>query len=73
MMKRILLVIFFGYIFGTIVFGQQPGNNVEFQPLVSFDGVIEKIIESFTNTLARSTVNCFWRIRFFLNYSAIAY
>jgi len=50
-MKRILLVMFFGYIFGTIVFGQQPGNNVEFQPLVSFDDVIEQVIKSFTNIL----------------------
>jgi len=50
-MERILLVMFFGYIFGTIVFGQQPGNNVEFQPLVSFDGVIDGITEWFTDSL----------------------
>ena len=52
-MKRILLALFFGFVFGTIVFGQQPVNPapVQMAPLVNFDAVIEQIIESFTDIL----------------------
>ena len=49
-MKRILYAMIFGYIFGAVVFGQQPGN-VEFQPLANFDGFFDGITEWFTDSL----------------------
>ena len=49
-MKRILLALFFGCIFGAVVFGQQPGK-VELQPLANYDGFFEGIFEWFTDSL----------------------
>ena len=49
-MKRILLAMIFGYIFGAVVFGQQPGN-VELQPLINFDDVFKQITDWFTDNL----------------------
>ena len=52
-MQRIFLVLIFGFIFGGVVFGQQPGNApvMEFQPLINFDEVFEQISEWFTDIL----------------------
>ena len=49
-MKRILLVLFFGYLFGAVLFGQEP-VVMELQPLVNFDGFFEGITEWFTDNL----------------------
>jgi len=49
-MKRILFAMIFGYIFGAVVFGQQP-VNVELQPLINFDGVIDEIMGLFGDVL----------------------
>ena len=38
-MKRILLALFFGYVFGAVVFGQQQGG-VAFQPIINFEDIL---------------------------------
>ena len=54
-MKRILLALFFGYLFGAVVFGQEP-VAVELQPLVNLDGFFEGITEWFTDNLKKCLV-----------------
>ena len=49
-MKRILLALFFGYVFGAVVFGQQQGG-VAFQPIMNFDSFFEGVTEWFTDVL----------------------
>ena len=41
-MKRISFALLFGYLFGTVAFGQEP-DDVVIQPLVDFDDILENI------------------------------
>ena len=53
-MRRIIFFIIFGFVFGSAVFGQQPGNApapVEFAPLINWDDVFDGITSWFTDIL----------------------
>ena len=52
-MKRILLAIILGFIFGAVVFGQE---RIEMKPLVNFDGIFEGITVWFTDVLKKHYV-----------------
>jgi hypothetical protein len=50
MTKRILVTILFGFIFSPLTMAAEP-ENINFGPLVSFDGIIAEIVEVFTDIL----------------------
>ena len=49
-MKRVVLILIFGFMFGAVVFAQPPAP-MDFQPLVNFDDVFEDIRKFFTDIL----------------------
>jgi len=56
-MKRISFALLFGYLFGTVAFGQEPGDVV-IQPLVDFDDILENIGSMLFGLLQQNLLFC---------------